>query len=491
MVINIVGGFVIGVVQLKMALGDAFGTYTLLTVGEGLTSQIPALLISTATGMIVTRAASEPDSNLGKDVTTQLFSNPRAIGIVGALLLLMSLVPDLPKVPFILMGAAMIGGAVLLRNSARKEAAAAANKANTPSANQEPENLNHLLRVDPISIEIGYGLISLADAENGGNLLSRVTLIRRQIATDLGVIVPTIRIRDDLQLPADTYVIRLRGVEVARGEVRANRLMAMNPGAVDGSASDVDGLPAVEPAFGLPARWIVPEAREHAEMLGYTVVDPTSVITTHLSEVIRQQAPSILSRQDVQSLLDGVKTEHPALVGELVPELLGIGEVQKVLQHLLAERISIRDLVTILEALADAARSTRDTDVLGERVRQALGRAISRQNIGADGRLSVLTLSPAWQQSLAGALQTTDTGSSTLLMDAPSGSKLIQALSREMERVASLGHNPILLCPMRLRLALRRFTERSLQALTILSYSEVAPQVEVTTLGVVGDAAGI
>jgi flagellar biosynthesis protein FlhA len=491
MVINIVGGFVIGVVQLKMQLGDAFGTYTLLTVGEGLTSQIPALLISTATGIIVTRAASEPDSNLGKDVTSQLFSNPRAMGIVGGLLLLMALVPDMPKIPFIVIGLALLGAAQMLRRNASSKATAEAQAAQAPAATQEPENLTHLLRVDPISIEIGYGLISLADAESGGNLLTRVTLIRRQIATDLGIIVPTIRIRDDLQLPADTYIIRLRGVEVARGEVRANRMMAMNPGTADDSASGLEGLPAVEPAFGLPARWIVPEAREHAEMLGYTVVDPTSVITTHLSEVIRQQAPAILSRQDVQALLDGVKAEHPALVGELVPELLGIGEVQKVLQHLLGERISIRDLVTILEALADAARSTRDSDLLGERVRQALGRAISRQNIGLDGRLSVVTLSPAWQQSLAGTLQTTDTGNSMLLMDAPSGSKLIQALSREMERVASLGHNPVLLCPARLRLALRRFTERSLSALTILSYSEVAPQVEVTTLGVVGDAAGI
>jgi flagellar biosynthesis protein FlhA len=385
----------------------------------------------------------------------------------------------------------MLGGAHLLRRTAKQQAAAAATAATAPASSHERENLNHLLRVDPISVEIGYGLITLADAESGGNLLSRVTLIRRQIATDLGIIVPTIRIRDDLQLPADTYVVRLRGVEVARGEVRANRMLAMNPGTADESAGELEGLPAVEPAFGLPARWIVPEAREHAETLGYTVVDPTSVITTHLSEVIRQHAPAILSRQDVQSLLDGVKTEHPALVGELVPDLLSIGEVQKVLQHLLGERISIRDLVTILEALADAARSTRDTDQLGERVRQALGRAICRQNVGMDGRLAVLTLSPGWQQSLNGALQTTDGGSSVLLMDSPSGSKLIQALSREMERIASLGHNPILLCPARLRLALRRFTERSLNALTILAYSEVAPQVEVTTLGVVGDAAAI
>ena len=491
MIINVVGGFVIGVVQLKMQVADALGAYTLLTVGEGLTSQIPALLISTATGMIVTRAASEPDSNLGKDVTSQLFSNPRALGIVGGLLLLMSLVPGLPKLPFIAIALALLGASQLLRRNARQQAAVEAGQASAPSNSQEPENLNHLLRVDPISIEIGYGLITLADAESGGNLLSRVTLIRRQIATDLGIIVPTIRIRDDLQLPADTYLIRLRGVEVARGEVRANRMLAMNPGTASDSDSQLEGLPAIEPAFGLPARWIVPEAREHAEMLGYTVVDPTSVITTHLSEVIRQHAPSILSRQDVQALLDGVKAEHPALVGELVPELLSVGEIQKVLQHLLGERISIRDLVTILESLADTARSTRDPDQLGERVRQALGRAISRQNIGPDGRLAVLTLSPTWQQSLAAALQTTDSGSSVLLMDAPTGSKIIQALSKEMERVAALGHNPILLCPARLRLALRRFSERSLNALTILSYSEVAPQVEVTTLGVVGDAAAI
>jgi flagellar biosynthesis protein FlhA len=491
MVINIVGGFVIGVVQLKMELGAALSTYTILTVGEGLVSQIPALLISTATGMIVTRAASAPDSNLGRDISTQLFSNPRALGIVGFLMLLMALIPGVPKPAFLLIGGTLIGGAQLLRRNAKHAAATGTTAGDAPTASAEPDNLTHLLRVDPISVEIGYGLISLADVESGGNLLSRVTLIRRQIATDLGIIVPTIRIRDDLQLPADTYVVRLRGVEVARGEVRANRMMAMNPGTADGTADGLDGLPAIEPAFGLPARWIVPELREHAENLGYTVVDPTSVITTHLSEIIRQHAPSILSRQDVQSLLDGVKTEHPSLVGELVPEQLGIGEVQKVLQHLLSERITIRDLVTILESLAETARTTRDPDQLGERVRQALGRAISRQNLGPDGHLSVLTLSPGWQQSLGGALQTTDTGSSVLLMDAPSGTKLIQALSKEMERVASLGHNPILLCPARLRLALRRFTERSLNALTILSYSEVAPQVEVTTLGIVGDAAAI
>ncbi len=486
MLINIVGGFVIGVVQLKMPVLDALGSYTLLTVGEGLVSQIPALLISTATGMIVTRAASEPDSNLGKDVVAQLTANPRALAIVGTLLGAMALVPGLPPLPLLGIGGLLLGLAFVLRRVARGEAAAAMGKAPAPLA--EPESLSHLLRVDPISVEIGYGLIGLADAAAGGNLLSRVTLVRRQIATDLGIIVPTIRIRDDLQLPADSYVIRLRGVEVARGEVRPNRFLAMNPGTVEADAPELDGVAALEPAFGLPARWIASEEKERAEMLGYTVVDPTSVITTHLSEVIRQQAPSILSRQDVQTLLDGVKAEHPALVNELVPELLAVGDVQHVLQHLVRERVSLRDLVTILETLADHARSTRDPEQLGERVRQALGRAICRQYLGPDGRLGVLTLSPQWQQTLNAALQQSEGGSAILAVDTQTGTRLVQALGREMERVAALGHNPVLLCPARLRAPLRRFTERTLSSLAILAYSEVAPQVEVTTLGVIGDA---
>ncbi len=486
MLINIVGGFVIGVFQLKMPIMNALGSYTLLTVGEGLVSQIPALLISTATGMIVTRAASEPDSNLGKDVVSQLTANPRALAIVGSLLGAMAFVPGLPTLPFVGIGGVLVGGAFLLRNNTRAEAMASAQK--TPTMSAEPESLGHLLRVDPISVEIGYGLISLADTDAGGNLLSRVTLVRRQIATDLGIIVPTIRIRDDLQLPADAYVVRLRGVEVARGEVRPNRYLAMNPGTVDARSPDLDGLSAVEPAFGLPARWISADDKERAELLGYTVVDPTSVITTHLSEVIRQQAPSILSRQDVQTLLDGVKVEHPALVNELVPDVMSVGDVQHVLQHLLRERVSLRDMVTVLETLADYARSVRDPEQLGERVRQALGRAICRQYIGIDGRLGVLTLSPQWQQLLSGALQQSEGGSTVLVIDAQTGTRLVQALAREMERVAALGHNPVLLCPARLRAPLRRFTERSLGSLALLSYSEVAPQVEVTTLGVVGEA---
>jgi flagellar biosynthesis protein FlhA len=478
-----------------MQMTDALGTYTILTVGEGLVSQIPALLVSVATGIIVTRAASDAESNLGMDVTSQLFSNPRALMIVGALLTGMSLVPDMPKLPFLAIGGLLIGGSYMLRRVTQTRLAAAGSPQapGTPLANAEPENFGHLLRVDPICVEIGYGLVSLADADSGGNLLARITLVRRQIATDLGIVVPAIRIRDDLQLPSDAYVIRLRGVEVARGEVRANRLMAMNPGTVDRNAGEIAGVPAVEPAFGLPALWISADERERAELLGYTVVDPTSVITTHLSEVIRQHAPSILTRQDVQALLDGVKAEHPALVNELIPEILTLGDIQHVLQHLLRERVPVRDLITILEALADSARMTRDVDQLGERVRQALGRAICRQYVGMDGRLGVLTLSPQWQHSLAGALQATDQngGSVVLALDTQAGTRLVQALAREMERVAAMGYQPVLLCSARLRLALRRFTERALAALVILAYNEVAPQVEVTTLGVVGEAHGL
>ena len=324
------------------------------------------------------------------------------------------------------------------------------------AAAQRARERPHLLRVDPMEIEIGYILIPLADAEQGGNLLGRVTLIRRQMALELGIILPTIRVRDNPQLGRHVrrQAARRRG---RRGEVRANRLMAMNPGTADGATRST-ACPRSSPPSGCRRAGSCPRTQEHAEMLGYTVVDPTSVITTHLSEVIRQHAPSILSRQDVQALLDHVKSRAPGP---------GRRAGARAAQHRrrpagppepAGERVSIRDLVTILESLADTARSTRDPDQLGERVRQALGRAISRQNIGFDGRLSVLTLSPGWQQSLAGALQTTDTGSSMLLMDAPSGNKLIQALSKEMERVAALGHNPILLCPARLRLALRRFT---------------------------------
>jgi len=326
-------------------------------------------------------------------------------------------------------------------------------------------------------VEIGYALIPLTDAEQGGTLLGRVTLIRRQIALDLGIVLPTIRIRDNAELQPNQYTIKLRGVPVATGEVRPKWLLAMNPGMAE---QEIEGIPAVEPAFGLPAVWIAPAERERADMLGYTVVDPPSVIITHLSEVIRTHAATILSRQDVQNLLEHVKEEHPALVNELVPAVLTLGQVQRVLQNLLRERVSIRDLVTVLEAITDQAQVTHDPDVLSEHVRQALARQITRQYAGEDGRLSVITLAPAWQQELAKSVVQTERGPS-LQIEPGAAQRFLMRIREAMERLAAAGHQPIILCPARLRLPLRHFTELALPSVVILAYSEISPNTEVIT----------
>jgi flagellar biosynthesis protein FlhA len=383
------------------------------------------------------------------------------------------------------MAAAVAGGGYLLRRGGQQQASAVLEPEPAPADGPEPENVLSLLKIDPIEIEIGYALIPITDAHQGGTLLGRVTLIRRQMALDLGIVVPTIRIRDNAQLPPNQYSIKLRGAQVATGEVRANRLMAMNPGT---AAEEMEGIPAVEPAFGLPAIWITPDQQQHAEMLGYTVVDPASVIITHLSEVIRAHAPSILSRQDVQTLLNHVKEDHPALVGELVPDLLALGDVQRVLQSLLRERVSVRDLVTILEAIADQARLTRDADTLAEHARQALARQITAQYAEEDGRLPVLALAPALQQDLVRNLLQTERGAA-LHLDPVAGQRLLQSLRNGMERVAAAGHQPVLLVPARLRLAVRRFVEAGLPTLVVLSYAEVALGTEVVTLQAVEEAA--
>jgi flagellar biosynthesis protein FlhA len=473
--VNIIGGLVIGVFQLGMPIGQALGNYTLLTVGDGLVSQIPAILISTATGIIVTRAAS--DGNLGRDIATQVLANPRALFMVAGALSALALVPGLPKVPMFLMAGAIAGTAVLVRNHVRAQEREETALVPAPSGSAEPENVHKYLRVDPIEVEIGYALIPLTDAEQGGTLLGRVTLIRRQIALDLGIVLPTIRIRDNAELQPNQYTIKLRGVPVATGEVRPRWLLAMNPGMVD---QDIEGIPAVEPAFGLPAVWIAAADRERAEVLGYTVVDPPSVIITHLSEVIRTHAAAILSRQDVQNLLDHGKDEHPALVNELVPALLSLGEVQRVLQNLLRERVSIRDLVTVLEAITDQARVTHDVDALSEHVRQALARQITRQYAAEDGRLSVITVAPAWQQELAKNVVQTERGPS-LHVEPGAAQRFLHRIREAMERLAASGHQPIILCPARLRLPLRRFTELALPSVVILAYSEISPNTEVIT----------
>jgi flagellar biosynthesis protein FlhA len=485
--VNILAGFVIGVMQQGMSLMGALQTYALLTVGDGLVSQIPALMISTATGIVVTRAATSGD--LGTDTIRQITSNPRVLGIVTGALIVLAFVPGIPKLPFFFIACLTGGGAYMAwqseasgeRTAISGGATVVETTATGEPAPTGPEAVTPLLALDPMELEIGYGLIPLVDPQEAGNLLDRITRIRRQMALDLGIVLPTVRVRDNLQLQPNQYVVKLRGVEVARGDLLINQYLAMNAGLAD---EQIEGIPTTEPAFGLPALWIQASLKDRAELLGYTVVDPPSVLTTHLTEVIKGNAANILSRQDVQTLITNLKAEHPAVVDELIPGVLSIGETQKVLQNLLRERITIRDLVTIVETLADYARQTRDTEALTEYVRQRLARAISAQYRGADGLVHVITLSPRVEQQLTEALKQTDQGT-MIAMEPVRAQQLLQRLAGEMERVAGLGHAPVLLCSARLRLAVRRLTERVLPNLVVLSFSEIATGVDVQAEGMV------
>ena len=473
--VNIIGGFAIGVLQLKMSLLESLQVYTLLTVGEGLVSQIPALLISTATGIIVTRTATEKD--MGNDVVQQLSNNPRALVITAVLLIGFALVPGLPKVPFIAMGMA-IGGAVLLlrrERQAEAEANAAAEATKAVARPAEPETVNELLQVDTLEVEIGYGLISLVDSGSGTGLLNRITMIRRQIAMELGFVLPKIRIRDNLQLLPTQYCIKLRGEEIARGDLMPGLYLAMETGS---AAEKVEGIPAREPAFGLPAIWIDRALKERAEMLGYTVVDPASVLATHLTEVVKNHASEILTRQDTRALLDNLKQDYPALVDELVPNILPLGSVLEVLKNLLRERVSIRDLVTILETTGGLAPSVKDPDLLAEAARQALARAITNQYRASDGSLHVVTLSPRIEKMLSEAIGDLSHGIS-LHLDPRVAQTLLESTGTAMEEVAAKGHLPLVLCSTSVRLAFKRLTERALPNLAVLSYSEIAPGVDV------------
>jgi flagellar biosynthesis protein FlhA len=471
-VVNIIGGIATGVLQRGLPAGEALSTYALLSVGDGLVSQIPALLISTATGIIVTRSAS--GVSLSSSVVGQMFGNPRALLVGGGLMLGLGLVPGLPKMPFFITAVGLI---VVSRLIPKRSTEDAGEFDEAPASAED--DMTQYLHVDPMELEIGYGLIPLVDEQQGGHLLSRIALIRKQVALDLGIILPTIRIHDNLQLAPNQYRILIRGADVATGDIYPDRLMAMNAG---GATSEIEGLDGVEPAFGLPAKWITEAQRMHAEINGYTVVDPSSVVTTHLNEVIRKNAADLLRRQDVQKLLDTVRAEHPAVVDELVPHMLAMGEVQQVLQFLLREGVSVRDLVTILETLGNCARQTKDVTVLGEQVRAALAPIISRQYLHEDGRLHVLTLQPDLAADLSDLLQMTDSGPH-LALDPDRLQRLLTALAREMERVASLGRQPVLLVPAGVRLALRRAIERSLPNLVVLSYREIAPNIQVQATG--------
>jgi flagellar biosynthesis protein FlhA len=479
--INLVGGLAIGIMQLGLAPGDAISTYSLLTVGDGLVSQIPALLVSTATGILVTRAASE--EHLGRDIGGQLFGNSRALFIVAAVLGAFGLVPGLPLSPFLILGAIMAAAGYLVRDYQRTQAAEAAEAIEELEVeeSQSVDSVVSMLRVDPLEVEVGYGLIPLVDDEHGGNLLNRITIMRRHIAMDLGIVVPMIRIRDNLALSANQYVVKLRGIEIGHGQLHANQFLAMNSGLAEG---EIDGIETIEPAFGLPARWIASTDKQRAELMGYTVVDAPSVLITHLSELIKGHAPELLSRQDVQTLLNHLRDEYPTVVEELVPGVLTVGEVQGVLQLLLAEGVSVRDLVSICETLADVGRQTHDIEALTEATRVALARQLTMQHRAPDGRLHAMTLHPQLEQSLGGGLTQTETGQA-LIVSPDLLQRLLTSIALQMERSASAGYQPVLLTSGRIRRPLRKLIERSLPQLAVLSFSEIAREIEVEAVGMV------
>ena len=478
--INISGGFVIGMVQRNLSVTQALQNYTLLTVGEGLVNQIPALMISTATGIIVTRAASE--SNLGYDLVTQLFRNSRIFFIVTGVLSLLAIVPGLPGIPFFCLAALafIVGRSLRKKEEIKVESASEKKQDKTKTEATKPENIVSLLQVDPMELEIGYSLIPLVDTGQGGDLLERIVMIRRQCALELGLVVPTIRIRDNIQIKPNAYIIKLKGIEIAKGELLLDHYLAMNSGTV---FEEMQGIETTEPAFGLPALWIPEAQREQAELNGYTVVDAVSVLATHLTEVIKVHADEILGRQETQNLVDNLKKTNSSLVDEVVPDLMSVGEIQKVLANLLRERVSIRDMATILEVLADYARATKDTEILTEYVRHAMARQITQQNV-QNNILPCITLDPALENRIAGAVQRTDRGS-YVSMDPDTMQKLLNSLHAELPKLTDMGYQPIVLTSPAVRLYFRKLVERSIQGLIVLSHAEIDQTVEIQILGVV------
>ncbi len=475
-VLNVLGGIVMGMVFLQLEIMEALERYAVLTIGDGLVSQVPALLISIATGIIVTRAAAEGE--LGADLIKQLFTSPRVVFIAaGASLVLM---PILQQFFLLVVAVALVLLGLRLRSLEKQVTVTEEKQVEQREVEEirKPENVVSLLQVDPIELEFGYGIIPLADANQGGDLLDRVVMIRRQLAVELGVIIPTIRLRDNIQLNPNQYVVKIKGVEVASGDLLLDHFMAMNPGTVE---EEVDGIPTTEPAFGLPALWISDKMRDRAEMLGYTVVDPPSIIATHMTEVVRRHAHELLGRQEVQSLLDNVRNTNPVVVEEVIPKLLSIGDLQKVLANLLRESVSIRDLVTILETLADYAPVTRDPDMLTEYVRQALGRAISRAVMG-DSSGEVITLDPGLEQMIMDSVQKTEAGS-YLAMDPAVSGRIVNNAAKQAERLAQTGRQPVVLASPVVRLYFKRLTEQAIPGLVVLSYNELDPGMDIQSVG--------
>ena len=479
--INLIGGIVMGMAYGGLTINDAMSKYTILTIGDGLCSQIPSLLISLATGILVTKASSEGE--LGDEIVGQLFSMDRVLIMVGAALILLGVTTPLPWYIFIPLGMALIIYGRKLRAKAGETAIeeSAEQEETEASEIRKPENVVSLLNVDPIELEFGYGIIPLADVNQGGDLLDRVVMIRRQIALELGAVVPIIRLRDNIQLNPNQYVIKIKGIQVSEGEILFDHYMAMNPGYVE---EEITGIPTFEPSFHLPAIWITESQRERAESLGYTVVDPPSIIATHLTEVIRQHIAELLTRQDVQNLINNIKDNNTTLIEELVPKLMGVGEIQKVLQNLLEEGISIRDLVTIFETLADHAAVTRDPDILTEYVRQALKRAISSKYFLTGEVTNVVTVDPAIDQEIMNSVKNTEQGS-YLSLDPERSKKIIEALGNELKKLEDMGKNPIVITSPIVRMYFRNLAKDYYKDIIVISYNEVESNVELQSVGMV------
>ncbi|MGV3488259.1 MAG: flagellar biosynthesis protein FlhA [Tuberibacillus sp.] len=481
-IINLIVGMIIGMVQQGMSLTDAVHNFTLLSVGDGLVSQIPALLISTATGIVVTRAAS--DGNLGQDISRQMLAYPAMLFIAGGVILFLGLTPIGLLITSPVAILLFIGGFMLRRNArvspaAEEEVALGLEEDNF----KNPDQVVDLLQTDPIEFEFGYALVPLADANQGGDLLDRIVMIRRQIASEFGLVLPVVRIRDNIQLEPNVYRLKIKGSEIARGTLFLDHYLAMSPGEDDPS---IKGIDTTEPAFGLPAKWIAEDMKDQAEMAGYTVVDPPSVVSTHLTEVLKQYGHELLGRKETRQLIEHLRESDPALVEEVTPDILSVGDIQKVLANLLKEHVSIRNLPVIFETLADYGRLTKDTDLLTEYVRQGLSRQITQQYVRGDV-LKVMTLDPHLEEVIARAIQKTEHGN-YLALDPETTQNLLNETANQIQLQADLDQEPILLCSPVIRPHVKQLISRALPQVVVLSYNELEPSVEIQSIGVVNAA---
>ena len=478
--VNVLGGLYVGMVEHNWGLFDCMKLYTKLTIGDGLVSQIPAFVLSLGAGLIVTRSSSK--NNLGDEILGQVFAKPKALIIAASFLGLM-LLTGLPKMPLLILGTCCGGLAWTMDKGQKKAAVVAARKEKEKAAKKEPEKVEKLLDVDTMELEVGYGLVRMVDTSKGGDLLERISMIRRQIAVELGIIVPPVRIRDNMQLGANDYAIKIKGQTVARGVTYPEQFLAMDNGATSGPIPG--GTVTTEPAFGLPAYWITESERPKAEMLNYTIVEATAVLATHLTEVIKSHAHELLTRQEIKNLLENLKARVPALIEEVVPTLVKPGELQKVMQYLLRERVPVRDLETIIETLGDYASRTKDLDVLTEYVRNALARTICKQYVDDRDRLWCLTLEPALEEMINGHLDRGERGT-TNTMSAQTTQQLVQQVSKKVTELTQTGRTAIVLCSPQVRSAVRRMIESPLPHVAVLAYNEIVSEVTVEAVGLIG-----